>query len=79
MEKSNLKIIRETDCEEMAIILKVTLENDVTLFVYEDGHAQGSDGKTYYQVMKKVISPKDNSDDTEILGWSCEIEDEIVI
>lgn len=46
MEKSNLKIIRETDCEEMAIILKVTLENDVTLFVYEDGHAQGSDGKT---------------------------------
>ena len=39
----------------MAIILKVTLENDVTLFVYEDGHAQGSDGKTYYKVMKEVI------------------------
>lgn len=79
MEKNNLKIIRETDCEEMAIILRVTLENGVTLLVHKDGHAQGSDGRTYYQVMRDAVNPEDNSDDTEILGWSCEIEDEVVL
>lgn len=59
--------------ENVDIIMKLTLEDDTLLFVHSDGFATDNSGKKYFCVAKDI------GDDLEVLGWSSEIEKEIII
>lgn len=68
---------KELSQEPVHFCIRMRLENGVTL-LYDDrrGLAEGSDGKTYYAVCRKIPGPEG---DIEILGWSAEISSEVVL
>lgn len=69
-----MTIIKEIDfMETSAPLYTAKLENGVTLFVYEK-YAKGDDGNTYYH-----IGRKDKDGDLLTLGWSCEVDEELII
>lgn len=59
-----MNIYKELDFKQIDYIAQATLENGVTILIREDGSADGSDGKTYYNVSRQI-------DDTlETVGWT---------
>lgn len=81
MEADQVNIIREAGKEPVDIQLKVTLENGVTLYVCRSGGAEGSDGKTYFPVLREVRETFRGHRDkmARIVGWSNELGHEKVI
>lgn len=69
-----IKMFKEVGQEAVEIILKVRLENGVTLYVTDNGYAEGSDGNRYYCIAEDNLE----EDTLTILGWSSDIRGELV-
>lgn len=66
-------ILKELDFHPIEYIAQATLENGVKLLIREDGSADGSDGKTYYNVSKQT-------DDTlETVGWTTDAPETVIL
>ncbi len=65
---------RETAWEPVHIVLRIRLENGVSL-LFDDraGCGYGSDGATYYPICREVDG------EVEVLGWSREATGETVL
>lgn len=70
---TSFTILKEINSKSSNIILEVQLDNQVTLFVRSNGSALGSDGKEYHAIIKE------SDDDSEIIGWSSEIDKELIV
>ena len=70
-------ILFEVSNEPVHFCSRIRLDNGVTL-LYDDrrGLAEGSDGKTYFAVCRELPGPEG---DMEILGWSAELQEEVVM
>ena len=66
-----MHIHKETEILNPIFVAK--LDNGITLLVF-DGYALGSDGKTYYH-----IGREDAEGILQTVGWSCEVDSEMVI
>lgn len=66
-----VKILKEIEYHPHHFLYEATLENGVKILVKDDGSAIGEDGVTYYNVCRE------NDDEIEIIGWSCEIDKQI--
>ena len=66
-----MHIYKETGILNPMFVAK--LDNDVTLLVF-NGYALGSDSKIYYHIGKE-----DAEGDLITVGWSCEVDNEMVI
>ena len=65
-----MKIFKEISYEVEPYVAQTELENGVTLLVRKDFSADGSDGKTYYNVFE------DDGDMLIPIGWSTEKQEE---
>ena len=65
-----MEILKEISFEEYPYIAEAELENGVKLMVRENFTADGSDGKTYYNVFE------DDGDMLIPIGWSTEKQEE---
>ncbi len=66
-----MRVYKEKEILNPLFVTK--LDNDVTLLVF-DSYALGSDGKTYYH-----IGREDDEGDLVTVGWSCEVDREMII
>ena len=66
-----MKILKEISFSESPYIAQAVIENGVTLLVHKDFSADGSDGKTYYNIFE------DDGDMLIPIGWSTEPMDKI--
>ncbi|MGN0636586.1 MAG: hypothetical protein ACI4I5_10240, partial [Acutalibacteraceae bacterium] len=57
-------IYKELNFKPIEYIAQATLENGVNILIREDGSADGSDGKTYYNVSKET------GDTVQTVGWT---------
>ena len=73
MDLDNIKILEEKEFYSHHFLYMATLENGIKICVKDDGSAIGEDGTTYYSISKTV------DDELEILGWSSEVDGQIII
>ena len=66
-----MNIHEETEVLKPMFVAK--LDNGIALLVF-DGYALGSDGKTYYH-----IGREDEDGILQTVGWSCDVDSEIVM
>ena len=67
----------EVSSEQVHFCRRILVDNGVTLLFDElRGMAEGSDGKTYFPVCRELPGPEG---DNEIVGWSSEAEEEVVL
>ena len=75
--KSIPNYIKARCIEPIHLCLKIQLNNGVTLlFDDRNGTAKGSDGHTYHPVCRELPGPEG---DVEVLGWSSEVDGEVVL
>lgn len=74
MKATEIEIIHEVSSIDEEIIQTVYLETDVRLYVKRRGIATGSDGKNYYPILSCDVN-----DDCRLVGWSSEIDREMMI
>lgn len=81
MELQKVNFIRETPGTVVTGIFQVRLETGVALYVYEDGSARGSDGKTYFPILQEFREIFQGRPDVaaRVIGWSSEIDREQVL
>lgn len=59
-----MQIYKELNFKPIEYIAQATLENGVKILIREDGSADGSDGKTYYNISQEA------GDTVETVGWT---------
>lgn len=76
-----INMVRQTGQEQADTGLRVSLESGVTLHVREDGSAWGSDGKTYYPILREFRETFHGQPDVvaRVVGWSSELRRERVL
>lgn len=74
-----MKYYREKSYYPEIMHMEIELENGVSLvFDCHTEKATGSDGKIYYPVCR-VIDDGSAGGDLETLGWSCEVDGEVIL
>ena len=68
-----MQIYKELDFKPIEYIAQATLENGVHILIREDGSADGSDGKTYYNVSQET------GDTVETVGWTKDADAAILL
>lgn len=76
--KTQFQYWKESASEPVHFCQKIRLENGVTL-LYDDlrGFAESADGQIYHAVCQELQGP--DGDDLEILGWSMDVEGEVIL
>ncbi len=79
MKRQEAAIVPEAGRE--AAILEVRLESGVILSVRRDGSASGSDGKTYFPILREFRETFLGRPDVvaRVVGWSSDLDGEKVL